>query len=211
LWPTITKFKSVHLTDAQLDAAAAAGQISLSPDSRRSLNNIAESWTTHDEALHSPRPHEFRARLESIRRLLEKARSKADLNHNGASRLERQLFHWLLELPGGPDGLSQLAALNSAIQFLREAEQSLPPDSGRARPMDDHRFIRYLADQFQANGSKVAAYRSSHNVEGYARTPFRQFVHKFYSYLPLKTRRTRSGLDEAIRQALRGRRRQKKV
>jgi hypothetical protein len=197
------------LSESQFTALEVEGQISLTPESRRSLNNIVEAWTSHDRALHSPRPAEFRSRLQSIRISLQSAYADADLNRAGATSFERHLYHWLLELPGGIDGLSQLASLTHVIEFLLRAEQLLPTDSGSARPKDDHRFIQYLADQFEACGGKARAYLSSHNDEGYAKTPFRQFVQRFYGFLSLKSRRTRSGLDEAIRAALMQRRKKK--
>jgi hypothetical protein len=212
LWPLISRPEPVaDLSESQLAALEKAGQLSLTPASRLALNNIAESWTSHDRALHTPRPAEFESRLLSIRKSLQRAYAKADLNRDGASPFERQLYHWLLELPGAADALSQLASLTQIIEFLLRAEQSLPADSGSVRPMDDERFIQYLADQFVACGGKARAYVSDHSDEGYAKTPFRQFVHRFYGFLSLKSRRTRSGLDEAIRTALRQRRRGLKV
>jgi hypothetical protein len=188
-----------------------AGRISLAPETQRNLNNIAASWISHDRMLLSPRPVNFRTRLQSIRTALERAHARADLNRVGATPFERHLYHWLLGLPGGIDGLSQLATLNGIIEFLHRAEQSLPPDSGSARPRDDYRFIQYLADQFEACGGKARAYLSNHSGEGYAKTPFRQFVHQFYAFLSLKSRRTSRGLDEAIRQVLMDRRRRPSV
>jgi hypothetical protein len=199
------------LTEAQFAAFETAGKVSLTPESRRTLNNIAESWISHDRMRHSPRPAKFRLRLQSIRISLEKAHAQADLNRVGATPFERHLYHWLFGLPGGIDGLSQLVALNGIIEFLYRAEKSLPPDSGSARPRDDYRFIQYLADQFEACGGKARAYLSSHSEEGYAKTSFRQFIHRFYEVLSLKSRRTRRGLDEAIRQAVMDRRKRPSV
>jgi hypothetical protein len=199
------------LTDGQFADLEKAGRISLTSEARRYLNNIAISWAARDRARHSPRPREFRARLRSIRSNLEKAHAEADLNREGATPFDRHLLHWLLERSDTRGLLVQFADLEHLIQSLRAAEELLPPDTGAARPMDDHRFIRYLADQFEACGKKARAYLSSHSDEGYAKTPFRQFVHRFYRLLPLKTRRTQRGLDEAIRQALAERRRAKRV
>src|SRR5262249_38509925 len=91
-------------------------------------------------------------------------------------------------------------------------EGALAGDRGTARPMDDHRFIWYLADQFEACGGKASAYANVHADEGYAKTPFRSFVHHFYSLIKLElaSRRTRAGLDETICAALVERRRRKK-
>jgi hypothetical protein len=212
LWPVVSVAEPLPgLTEAQFAALETAGRISFTPESRRSLNSIAAIWISHDLMLLSPRPGKFRSRLQSIRTCLEKAHARADLNGVGATAFERQLYHWLLGLPGGNEGLSQLAALNGIIEFLHRAEQSLPPDSGSARPRDDYRFIQYLADQFEACGGKARAYVSSHSGEGYAKTSFRQFVHRFYEFLSLNSRRTSRGLDEAIRQVLMDRRRRPSV
>lgn len=212
LWPVVSIAEALpDLTEAQFAALETAGKVSLTPESRRTLNNIAESWISHDRMLHSPRPAKFRSRLQSIRTSLEKAHARGDLNRVGATPFEQHLYHWLLGLPDGIDGLSQLASLNAIIEFLHRAEQSLPSDSGSARPRDDDRFIQYLADQFEACGGKARAYLSSYSEEGYAKTPFRQFVHRFYEFLSLKSRRTRHGLDEAIRQTLMSRRKRPSV
>jgi hypothetical protein len=199
------------LTDGQFADLEKTGQISLTSEARRYLNNIATSWAAHDRARHSPRPREFRTRLRSIRSNLEKAHAEADLNREGATPFDRRLLHWLLERSETRGLLGQFADLEHLIQSLRKAEELLPPDSGSARPMDDHRFIRYLADQFEACGGKARAYLSNHSDENYAKTPFRQFVLRFYRLLPLKTRRTQRGLDEAIRRTLAQRRRSQKV
>jgi hypothetical protein len=212
LWPVVSIAEAIpDLTEEQFAALETAGKVSLTPESRRALNNIAEGWVSHDQMLHSPRPAKFRSRLQSIRTCLEEAHALADLNRLGATPCERQLYHWLLDLPEGIDGLSQLASLNVAIEFLHRAEQSLPSDSGSARPKDDYRFIQYLADQFEACGGNARAYQSGYTEERYAATPFRQFVHCFYEFLPLESPRTRGGFDEAIRQALMGRRKRPSV
>jgi hypothetical protein len=212
LWPVVSTAETPpDLTETQFVALEMAGKISLAPEARRILNNIAASWISHDRMLLSPRPFEFQLRLRSIRTSLERAHARADLNRVGATTFERHLYHWLLGLPGGIDALSQLATLNGIIEFLHGAERSLPLDSGSARPMDEHRFIQYLADQFEACGGKARAYVSSHSGEGYAKTPFRQFVHRFYAFLTLKLRRTSRGLDEVIRQVLMDRRRRPSV
>jgi hypothetical protein len=74
--------------------------------------------------------------------------------------------------------------------------------------MDDDRFIQYLADQFEKCGGEAKAYATSHTDHGYAKTPFRDFVHQFYAFLSLKSRRTTSGLDGAMCDALTERRKQ---
>jgi len=76
--------------------------------------------------------------------------------------------------------------------------------------MDEERFIVALADQFETAGGRARAYTSEYSGSGYGETPFRNFVHAFYEMLPINSRRTPSGLDDAIRRALHRRRRAKK-
>lgn len=200
-----------RLTEEQFAGLEKAGRISLTPEARRRSNTIVASWAAHDRARHSPRPAKFRAHLRSIRLNLEKANAEADLNREGATTFERHLLNWLLQRSETRELLLKFADLEHLIGSLRKAEELLPADSGAARPMDDYRFIQYLADQFEACGGKARAYLSSHSDEDYAKTPFRQFVHQFYRLVPLRTRRTQRGLDEAIRQALAQRRRTQRV
>jgi hypothetical protein len=100
-----------------------------------------------------------------------------------------------------------VATARELIALLSRVEQHRPVDKGRSRPMDEDRFIIYLADQFEAFGGRATAYRNEHTDSGYGETPFRNFVHKFYDMVPIESRRTKSGLDEAIRRALEYRRR----
>jgi len=199
------------LSETQLSELEKSGRISLTPDARRYVENIARSWTAHERARYSPRPGQFRARLRSIRANLEKAHAEADLNREGATFFDRHLLLWILERPEIRDLLIQFASLEHLIGSILKAEQMLPPDSGAARPREDHRFIQYLADQFQACGGKPRAYLDAYSDEGYRQTPFRQFVHQFYGFLSLEAPRTPRGLDEAIRKALAEWRRTRKV
>jgi hypothetical protein len=143
-----------------------------------------------------------------MRASLERASAKTDLLRPDAPALDQHLYHWLVDrgLPGTGEALNQLAGLAATIEFLKIAEKSLPADSGSARPMDEHRFIQYLADQFEECGGVAKAYATSHTDEGYAKTPFRDFVHRYYEFLSLKSRRTRSGLDGAVCEAMTKRR-----
>ena len=180
--------------------------------SRRALKNIAAGWIEHDQVLQSPRPGKFRARLECIRMYLKKAHVNSDLNGENATTFDRHLLHWLMEsqLPGMWEAMGQLALLPQTIEFLKRAEETLPRDSGSARPLSEERFVGYLTDQFEANGGgKARAYWSE--IEGrYKKTPFRQFAQKFYSFLLLKSRRTRKGFDEVLRKAVTARQRRNK-
>src|SRR5215471_19303725 len=175
------------LSEEQLLAIENAGRISLTSEARGKLENIARSWAAHDRTLHSPRPAEFKARLRSIRTHLERACAEADLNREGATPFERHLLHWLMERDT-TDLLSQFASLERLIGSLLKVEKLLPADRGAARPRDDHRFIRYLADQFEACGGNARAYLDPYSDEGYHKTAFRQFVHRFYRFLTLETR-----------------------
>jgi hypothetical protein len=209
LWPLVLQGEpSPKLTDEQFTTLEKAGRISLTENARRALQRIADGWTAHDRALRSPRPAEFRVRLRSMRASLERASAKTDLLGPDAPALDQPLYHWLLDqgLPGTNDALNHLAGLAATIEFLKAAEKSLPADSGSARPMDESRFIQYLADQFEACGGVAKAYATIHTDDGYAKTKFRDFVHEYYRLLPLKSRRTRSGLDGIICDAVTNRR-----
>jgi hypothetical protein len=150
--------------------------------------------------------------MESVAR---RAIEELDLNATNAPILDRHLLHWLMEakFDGAQDVLqtssSIISLAHALLGPLERAKQSLPPDGGRARPMDEERFIVALADQFETAGGHARAYTSAHSGSGYGETPFRNFVHAFYEMLPIKTRRTPSGLDDAVRRALDRRRRAK--
>jgi hypothetical protein len=140
-----------------------------------------------------------------MRASVEETYTGTDLLRKDATILDLQLYHWLLDQdPAGTAVfLRQLSELPAVIEFLRRVEKSLPAvNRGTARPMDEGRFIRYLADQFEKCGGKASAYATVHNAIGYADTPFRAFVHQFYDFLPLRSKRRPSGLDAAICRAL---------
>jgi len=210
MFPLVSRANSFSkLSQSQFAELEAAGRISLTPEARRVLNAVADSWISHDAALQSPRPAEFRARLRAILDPLEAANAAAtELDGDNATVFDHHLFHWLFmgDLPGAGDARVQLGYLPHLVGFFKNAEQALPADSGSARPKDDQRFIRNLAAAFEECGGTAKAYVSAHADEGYAETPFRQFVQKFYEFLPLKSRRTRRGLDESIRRTLLDRR-----
>jgi hypothetical protein len=58
---------------------------------------------------------------------------------------------------------------NRLIELLSQASQALPSDSGRRRPMDEDRFIFYLADQFESSGGRALAYANKHKESGVRR------------------------------------------
>jgi hypothetical protein len=148
-----------------------------------------------------------------MRKALERVIASVDLNRTGAPVLDRHLYIWLLD--AGCDGANEMLAASDAligqahklIGLLSTVEQNLPVDKGRRRPMDEDRFIIYLAEEFDASGGEATAYRSEHTVFGYAETAFRKFVHEFYKMLRLESHRKGCGLDEAIIRALEYRRR----
>jgi hypothetical protein len=214
LWPQVLDSPdAAKLKDDQFAALEAAGRIVLNREARRALNNVARAWAHHDRVLHSPRPAEFRGRLKSMRASVEGAYAETDLIRTDATMLDQHLYHWLLDQdPAGTNVfLRQLGELPAVIEFLRRVEESLPSvNCGTARPMEEGRFIRYLADQFEKSGGRASGYATAHNpIFGYAATPFRAFVHQFYALLPLRSKRRRSGLDAAICRALKGRPRKK--
>jgi hypothetical protein len=132
-------------------------------------------------------------------------------------QLDRQLYNWMinLSLDVVDDLLQSLTCViqegPKVINSLRRVEQNLPADEGRRRPMDEARFIIYLADQFEASGGFPVAYNIAYHNEkagsAFAKTSFRNFVHRFYEMLPIESKRTQIGLDKEILRALKYRRR----
>jgi hypothetical protein len=144
---------------------------------------------------------------------MEKALTLLELDDT-ASHLDYQLQNWLIAASCGGELLLVSASVceqaRLLINLLRCAQKNLPKDNGRARPRDEDRYIIYLADQFEASGGTALAYRDAYQDSGYALTPFRNFMHQLYDRLQLASRRTESGLDEAIIRALAYRRKQGK-
>jgi hypothetical protein len=211
LYPVITGEPSIEFSEANFRSLEETGDVEIESQVRKALLNIAYGWIAHDQVLQSPRPGKFRKRLAKIRRALERAYADLDLDKLGVT-FDRQLYLWLVDFntDGSSDYFSLLTEIEKGTRFLAEAEASLPADSGRARPKDDHRFIIGLATQFEASGGQARGYRSAHGDDGYGDTPFRRFVHTFYGFLPLESKRAPGGLDEAIRSALKYRRKHTK-
>jgi hypothetical protein len=209
-------YNSHLLSQAQIERLETVAGMNFKPDTRRKLQGIADNWLSHDLVLQSARPRDFRRRLQKMESVARRAIEELDLNATGVSILDRHLLHWLMEakFDGAQDVLQTSSSIVSLAHALlgplERAKQSLPPDSGGARPMDEERFIVALAEQFETAGGKARAYSSEHSSSGYGETPFRNFVHAFYDMLPIKSQRTPSGLDDAIRRALHRRRRAKK-
>jgi hypothetical protein len=210
LWPLVlAPGPRTKLAHHQFQALQETGRILLTDGARRALNNIAQAWISHDAVLHSPRPADFRARLKAMRAPVEKACAETDLLRPNATVLDQHLYHWLFDRNPTDTAvfLQQLGELPAIIEFLERAEKSLSAvNRGTARAMDEGRFIRFLADQFENCGRKASAYATAHTKIGFADTPFRAFIHQFYEFLPLKSKRRRSGLDQAICLALKERR-----
>jgi hypothetical protein len=147
-------------------------------------------------------------RFQTMRKALERVIEGVDLHRTDAPVLDRHLLHWLLN--ASFDGAKEMLAASSAIVgkaeeflgLLSAVEQNLPVDEGRSRPKDDDRFIIHLANQFEASGGRATASRTAYTESGYRETVFRKFVHEFYKTIPIKSRRTDGGLDEAIVHAL---------
>jgi hypothetical protein len=143
------------------------------------------------------------------RQLSDEAAALLELDDT-AGHLDYQLKNWLINANCGGGLLLVSASVceqgHLLINLLRFAHKNLPKDSGRARPMDEDRFIIYL----EASGGRALAYRDLIRNSGYALTPFRNFMHQLYDRLQLASRRTESGLDEAIIRALAYRRKHRK-
>jgi hypothetical protein len=217
LYPVVTRelpqrADYAELSQADIGHLEVAAGFDFKPDARRKLQSIAAGWISHDRVLQSPRPKKFRARLQKMEKAAGGIIGTLDLDRNDAPILDRHLLHWLINsgCRSANDMLAASASLigqaQQLVDLLRRVQQNLPADRGRRRPMDEDRFIIYLADQFEASGGQARAYASEHSESGYGETPFRKFVHQFYKALPIKSRRKRSGLDESILRALEYRR-----
>ena len=215
LYPVVwsaPKFPPGHklLSDANFRTLEKAGGLKLNAESRKALENTAGGWISHDRMLQSPRPRQFQQRLKEMEGALERLIISLDLNRGDAPILDHHLYNWLINndfFIVDAQAASLIHNSQQLINLLRHVQKSLPTDKGRRRPMDDDRFVIYLAEPFEKSGGRASAYASAHTESGYGDTPFRKFVHQFYELLPLKSRRTESGLDETIIRALEYRRR----
>jgi hypothetical protein len=216
IYPLVTQLNPddrEEFSAADFQALENAGGVKFEPSVQRALERIAAGWISHDRDLQSPRPGQFKKRLQQIESALKRTISSLDLNKGDSPILDRHLYIWLINAGfDGADDLLQSSTLvmqegRKLLDLLWRAKGGLPLDTGSSRPMDEDRFIIYLADQFETSGVQATAFSSSHSEFGYGDTLFRNFVHKFYELLPIKSRRTSSGLDEAIIRALEYRRR----
>ena len=192
------------------------GGIVFDADARRNLQRIADGWIFHDRVRQSPRPKDFRRRLQKMKKAVEDMIVAVNLNKGDAPLVDHHLYNWMINslFNSNLDGVGDLLHSSTlmiheghkVINSLRRVEQNLPADEGRRRPMDESRFIIYLANQFEASGGSPVAYHNVHTGSGFGNTSFRNFVHGFYKMLPIKSKRTEIGLDKEILRALKYRR-----
>jgi hypothetical protein len=202
-----------QLSDADFAELQRVGEITLSAELRRRLGDLAHFWVTQLRVLQSPRPKQFRKRLKQIEDRLEEAYRALDLNREGASIWEQHLFNWARN--SGVEGAASffedtnelLVRMRRMTELSARLEQALPRDGGRWRPFDDERLFVALADFFECAGGESVTYWTEHgDRSGMADTPFRRFVQTFYKMLPVGSKRKPTGVDKALRDAMRSRR-----
>jgi hypothetical protein len=200
------------LSDANFAELQRVGEIRLSSELQQRLSDLACLWVARLTALQSPRPKQFRKRLKLIEGRLEKARQALDLNRADASTWERHLFNWAANsgVEGAmsffEDQIELLIRMQRMSELAGRLEQALPADEGRRRPYDDERLFMALADLFERAGGASVTYWTEYSSSGVADTPFRRFVQAFYGMLPVHSKRTAAGVDEALRHAMQARR-----
>jgi hypothetical protein len=200
-----------EISDADFAELQLAGEITLPPELRRRLSDLAHLWVMHLRGLQSPRPKQFRTRLKLIENSLEKAYGALDLNGEDASTWERHLFNWArnTNVEGATtffeDTHELLVRMRRMTEVIARLERILPGDEGRRRPYDDEPLFITLANIFELAGGTAAAYWTEY-PSGMADTPFRRFGQLFYKMLPIEPKRTPAGVDEALRDAIRSRR-----
>jgi len=200
-----------QLSDADFAELQVAGEITLAPELRQQLSNLAHFWVMRLRGLQSPRPKQFRRRLKLIENSLEKAYRALDLNRENALIWERHLFNWArnTNVEGAAtffeDTDELLLRMRRMAEVIARLERILPGDEGRRRPYDDERLFITLANIFELAGGTAAAYWTEY-PSGMADTPFRRFGQLFYKLLPIEPKRTPAGVDEALRDAIRSRR-----
>jgi hypothetical protein len=208
---------AIRFNADDLSKLESSGGVVLSPTVRRDLEALAEAWCLDELIRDSARPKAFSALLNKTIRSLRLVAQAADLNPENAPATQLQLLNWILNSP-----VEGASVLNDQLQDLIEQitvitktldrlKQSLPADSGRARPHHDERRIKQLADIFESAGGKARVYTSQHAGAGMADTPFRRFARIFYNSLPIARPRAPAGFDNALRSAIAARRRKKGV
>jgi hypothetical protein len=172
LYPVVTREPSdpaerTELSQSDLDRLEATVGLTFNPDVRRALRNIAATWIAHDRLLQSPRPRDFRRRLRQMQTALQRVVTTLDLHGSDAPILDHHLLNWLINAPFDAARDMQQAAgsliteAQQLIDAIHRVQRELPPDPGRARPMDEDRFIINLAEQFDASGVSVLTAPSS--------------------------------------------------
>lgn len=202
-----------QLSDRNFAELERVGEVTLSAELRQRLRDLAQSWVTLLRELLSPRPKQFRKRLKQIEDRLEKAYRALDLNREGAFIWEQHLFNWARNsgVVGATsffeDTTDLLIRMRRMIELSARLEQALPRDAGRWRPYNDKRLFIILADLFERAGGESVTYWTEHgDRSGMADTPFRRFVQAFYKMLPIGSKRRPTGVDKALRDAMRSRR-----
>jgi hypothetical protein len=207
----------VELSQNNFAELERVGRLALDPDLRGRLSDLAHFWVGEQRRLTSPRPKQFRQRLQQIEKTLKDAHAALDLNRESSPMWERHLFNWIRNSGalGAEAFFEDANELLMRMQRMRalaaSAQKALPHDAGRSRPYEDERLIVALSTIFEAAGGTAAVYSSEHAASGVADTPFRRFAHTFYRLLPMKPKRSTSGLDQALRLALRSQRRRKRT
>jgi hypothetical protein len=123
-----------QLPDGNFAELERVGEIALSAELRRRLDDIGHSWTTRLRELQSPRSKQFRKRLKLIEDTLEQAYRALDLNREGSSIWEYHLFNW-----------ARNTGVEGAVGFFEDTNDEWPywppntlPSSGLkpTRPFD---------------------------------------------------------------------------
>jgi hypothetical protein len=139
---------AIRFNADDLKKLESSGGVVLSPTVHRDLETLAEAWCLDELIRESARPNEFSALLDKTIRSLRHVAQAADLNPENASQTQLQLLNWIIN-----SSVEGASVLNNQLQDLIEQitvitktldrlKQSLPTDSGRARPHGDERRIK---------------------------------------------------------------------
>jgi hypothetical protein len=209
LWPAGREVKGspFRLTDEQFRELEAEGGVHFSAEHRQELDLLAELWTDDLIFRIGDRPSQFRTRLEQIDAALKQLEAVCCLDDRGET-LDRHLVQWAANSGVEPAAgigvildalIAQTAEARTALAQLLDL---LPPDEGKARAFGDARRFRKLAAIFESAGGKARAYSSAYDLSGFANTPFRRFAQAYYTMLEAPRKRTRIGVDKALKDAL---------
>jgi hypothetical protein len=151
---------AIELSDAKFAELERVGEIALSAELRQRLDDLAHFWAYQLRGRQSPRPKQFRERLDLIRDTLTKACRALDLNREGASIWEQHLFAWARNsgVEGTPsfyeDTSDLLDRMCRMADLSARLKKAFPRDSGGWRPYDDKRLFIALADVFERAGGE---------------------------------------------------------